>query len=509
MRIDELNYLGQKGTIYDVIDSKLHLFGGDYSTANLVNSMLLMGDQKIYLNEYIKIFNESIATLREAISVETAQKGNLAEKFSKEEEEKLLERFQSLNIINSNIPAYMSVEEYLQYGATLGDITNPAIRPFVNAVIREGINASTKDYDRTVRSRLLLTAYLPKARDIAKRNVDPEQAKADSDELLSIQNLVMNAGRLGEYDDILKSMKDRIGVYSKKAAEAIACEAKRTRAIKTVVEPTLSADKKKILNKEGLNFPSLLFGHAGEKPKYNDFDWDISLYKNPRLILLERVNYSEDGEADQQVVAVSYGKFSYGTLFQKDGNPTQTSELMELVGITRIGEDGQKEYFVLVPFSNSKYLKDGKFDLTAYEEEEKKTPVFKSVKTMNGFDYYDLDFDKIPEDQRAFYASTYFSDVYLRSVIESNHRFAGLLIADENGLHIEASDSYIGNDLDLEAAHYAEEYSAHDYHFLPLKKESFFNLKTSQLAIVKDVLDRQKRLGEEDKKLEGEDKGDR
>ena len=500
MRIDELNYLGQKGTIYDVIDEKLHLFNGDYSTANLVNSMLLMGDQRIFLNEYIKIFNESIATLRDGISVETAQKSNLAEALSEEEQESLLERFQALSIINSNIPAYRTTEEYLQYGATLGDITNPAIRPFVNAVIREGLAASTKDYDRDIRSRLLLTAYLPKAREIAKRNPDQEKAKADVDELSSIQNLVINTTRLGEYDDVLKSMKDRIGTYAKVAAEAVACEAKRTRAIKTTVEPTLQASKKKILNSEGLNFPKLLFGHKDGKSKYNDFEWDINLYKNPRLILLEKVNYSEDGEADQQVVAVSYGKFSYGTMFQKDGSATQVSDLMELIGVTRIGADGQKEYFVLVPFSNSKYLKDGRFDLTSYEEEEKKAPVFKSVKTMNGFDYYDLDFEKIPEEQRAFYASTYFSDVYLRSVIENNYRFAGLVTSDENGLHIEASDDYIGNDLDLEAAKYAADYSASGYHFLPLKKESFFNLKTSQHAIVKDVIERQKRLEKEDSK---------
>ena len=227
----------------------------------------------------------------------------------------------------------------------------------------------------------------------------------------------------------------------------------------------------------------------------------------PVLILNETAKYSENGEADQKVIAVSYGRFKYNYLIHKDTNEASGSgSFMEVVGVSRIGKDGRKDYYVLVPFYPDVSL-EGKdtenFDFYQWLEEIKDKENQKPV-TFSEFGFMDetyaIALDKIPKDLREFYAQAFFSDAYLREVVSKNYRVTGSVTCSEGVPKINASDkSEPGMIIDLEAARYAGKHDAEDLSFFKLDSEaSFIEFYRYQDGIVRAILDKEK----EESKLE-------
>ena len=491
MKLDELDYIGQDETIYDVLNKKLPILNGDYSTLNLINGLSLLGDSPLLTNEYKKIIKDSAEIIQNALLPEE----NETKKMTAEEKENLLVNLQSLRALNNTIPVCEKMEDYLEYVTSENFIMNPSALLLRNIIIQEALKYAPDDYEKKIRKELMSTAYLPKYREFVKQQgvVRKQQVPQEQEEIQAIYSFVLASNNLAEYDALLESMKTRMDFYNRKAIMAVACEAKRARFVRNALLETLPPERTETLKKEGLNIPELLFNHTEYKQNENSFVWDVKEFKNPQVVMDTTAKYTNDGSADQRVIAISYGKFAYGNIFQKDGRPTYVSDFMELVGVSRIGEDGQKNYFILVPFMNKEFEKDGTFDYQKYMKAQKNPDILPTINYGYNGEAYALNLERIPEEVRAFYANVYFSDVYLKNVIENNYRYAGMVTVNNHMPQIEASDKTFDNSTDMEAARFAMNHFSQNYHFIPLKDDaSFASLYSSQNRIIKEIMERTK-----------------
>ena len=161
-------------------------------------------------------------------------------------------------------------------------------------------------------------------------------------------------------------------------------------------------------------------------PPQGTYEWKFDI-KEPELVCDLVTNYSENGIENQRVIAVSYGEMTYNTDFTRRTNtPTYTGSGLELVGITKIGNDGIKNYFVFTRFPNKTKIKNS--EEFGVDTSNNAVKLFDSD---TGEDLFVLHDARIPESQKELYANAFFDDGYL-STIENNYgRYAGYVI--QNG----------------------------------------------------------------------------
>lgn len=473
MKIDELDYLESSKTIYDIIEKSLPIFNGDFSTSNLIDKLLVF-DDKLHVNEYKKIMEQAIEILRGSVDdLDDSGTVRYETTMDEEESETFLKRLKSFNTYHNTNPRYSTLEEYYKFTLADENIVNPKYTLIRQTLVRQALIHAAPEYIKSLRSMLISQAYMPVVLQTNKKimaNGTSGEQSPEYEELKEIQQFTLRADRLYEYDNVLETMRERRDSQMEKAARAIVLDSKRVRFIRNELIKTIPEEKVEEFKKSGIDFSTLFFDHK-ESEKQNSFEtWDIKEFEKPHLILNETANYTPEGSADQKVIAVSYGKFVYGLQTNQGDTPKISNGLVELVCISRIGEDGQKDYFVLVPFQG------------------------KQKNSSNTNKQYIDSTSVIPENLRKFYANIFFSDTYLKSAIKENHRFAGLVHINEDGPTIEANDSYQGNAENIEAAKFAQNNYSVGYHFPPLATDySIASIRGMQYRIVRDILEEEKK----------------
>ena len=495
--MDDLDYLKKGRTIYDFLEKQFPFLRGDFSTQGLLEGTLRFStDQDFFVGPYKETYRNAVKTIRTNPS--EYKKGEPDERML------LLASLYSMQSYDSNLPAFKTLDEYLDFTTKEENIINPKFADIRRRILSVGIQYLDPEELSTLRSNLLKGIYLPKARQVIRKKNEALGISGDTPEIrtiLEIGNLVRDPLRLAEYDGIIERVRARGDDFEKKAVEDVITTYRRARVVQAGLLSAAPEDRAKAMSGSSLDVSRLLFGHKEIEQKDDSYTWTIDKFDFPKLILNEDVSYSPDGAADQKVIAISYGKFRYGTMHQTDGKPTVTSDLLELVGISRIGDDGKKDYYVLVPMDNQAYKTNGHFDISKYMQEQKK-PKVSNLRKYGYFDeMYEFDVDRIPPELREFYASVFFSDIYLREAISKNYRFTGWIEMSESGKpQIKADDTMVGNAYDLEAARFAATHGTQDFTFSSLDAPAaFVEFYRLQNGIVDSILEneRQGRTAEE------------
>lgn len=338
--------------------------------------------------------------------------------------------------------------------------------------------------------------------------------REDVEEMLFADRTLSSPAKIREYDRYLKSYNDRVKAYMEKEAESVRCGAKRDKVIISELSKTMSAPDRRKANINGLE--SVIFGTPPrQKPaREGTFSWGLRERKEPLVVLDTFAEYSKGGVENQRVVAVSYGKFGYGTMFNNDGRPTIASEALDLVGVTRLGKDGVHTYFILVPFSDIKFKRADEIvpgiddervlkvngrrttimDSATVDRLEnlekmgigKHSPHYKSV-ARSGM-LHMVYTEKIPEEQVDFFSKVAFSDRLLSTAVEDNYRFLGGVHETDKGFVMDSS--YTRNAYDVEAAKYALEHRG----YVGQKRYTTFDaycksteLMSKHLGLVRDI----------------------
>ena len=279
-----------------------------------------------------------------------------------------------------------------------------------------------------------------------------------------------------DYDFLLNSKnlsKDEIENYRKYLNREFLCDINSIGYVKEALEPT-----KACYSTEEEAKTEDLFDKLKRMPKKEENSWSFVSLEKPELLCDLQADYSQDGVENQRVVAFRYGRFKYTKTEEGAGgfNIDTTNMMPELVGISRIGKDGTKTYFVLMPPIDRivyRSIKDKTVDpgdkliefsvtqdvpvktpsgRTRIEKQTVPTNVVdgKTGKRLNIFRNKD-----IPEELEEFFAKVYFSDEYLSSVIKHNARYLGSVEQTKDGPVIHPTDEH---KFDLAAAHYAEHF---------------------------------------------------
>ncbi len=338
--------------------------------------------------------------------------------------------------------------------------------------------------------------------------------REEVEEMLFADRTLSSAPKMREYDRYLKAYNDRVKAYMEKEAESVRCGAKRDKVIVSELVRPMSASDKRKANINGLE--SVIFGTPPkQKPaREGTFSWQLRERKEPLVILDTFAEYSKGGVENQRVVAVSYGKFGYGTMFNSDGRPTIASEALDLVGVTRLGKDGVHTYFVLVPFADIKFKTADEF-VPGMDDERilkvngkratimdsatadrlsnlekigigKHSPHYRSV-AKSGM-LHMIYTEKIPEDQVDFFAKVAFSDRLLSTAVDDNYRFLGAVHETDKGLIMDSN--YVRNAYDVEAAKYALEHRGYVGQKRYITFDAFCKsteLMSKHLGLVRDI----------------------
>lgn len=222
-------------------------------------------------------------------------------------------------------------------------------------------------------------------------------------------------------------MIEELKKTKKESGLAMICEAKRKRA---VIHDISSAIPDMGIDSSIGDPISAIFSSNNkiENPSKDEIKWDIELSKKPQILC--NINAEYDGVENQRVIAISYGKFHF-----KKGNVDNSIVPPEIIGVTRLGNDGVHHYFILAQLDKIN-LKDS-FDIGENDKKFEfklngKKAVIIDDKTQNPV-YSTIESEKIPKDLYEFFAKTFFSDAYLDRVIAENNRYAGSVYKKPSG----------------------------------------------------------------------------
>lgn len=480
------DYIGKGKTIYDVMDKYLEETDStkieDYSLPSLIKQMrsyfeendIDQGHLIPHQNQYIQILGKVIDNLKHAINEDNLPSEKVEKILSSEEKEELLGEFQKAAKIEGK-PEYDTIEEYLEeVKSNPFGFSDPFYKRkgLTNKIIDASISVTSESAKNSMRHNLLFQTYGGYLMDRMRAKY-PDRAQVYHEDLREVEfihNIFIRPEKLNEYDNYVNEFNREMEQYMSEKAFSKSCQIQRLRFVTGEIEKSLTEEEREKAIEGGIN--SVIFERPNTLPmRENTFKWELRQYEEPKVILDDIAKYSQDGKENQRVIAISYGNFCYSTMFNENHEPTMSSEELELVGVTRLGKDGNKNYFVLMPFKKSEFKKES--ELT---ENDKKISIFANgvkqelIDGKSGEILHLVQRERIPEDLRQFYAKVIFSDDYLENVISNNYRYAGAVANTDKGPKVDAN--YVGHAVDIEAAKYAQEFSG------KVGKRTYYSLKS-------------------------------
>ncbi len=469
---------GVHKSIYSILHEYHPQLKRDFSLASLVNHLTELestpGQERILKTTY----NDYFAKLSKSLLEKTTTTGMLesvGKKPSEEELNKMFDDFKAASKENSDCRFFSTIKEYIEYA--IRNMDKQESKALRDQIVIHATQYSSRDEVDAVRAFLLKNVYLSKAEDKVKsvnhKNREPGMYP-EWDRLVAIRHILQKKNGLKEYDEFYDEATAQIREEAFKAMEkarvSAVCKMKRAKVVRTALEPSIPASKKQKTHET-----SDMFDKLKRLPEKNENAWAYESYKEPELICDLNASYSENGMENQRVIAFRYGRLKYKNTQDVEGfNIDRTAEMPELVGISRIGKDGTKTYFVLMPpldrLSFRPYGEkpqdpgDKPYSFLITQDVKvttrsggtrvrKETKPAKLVDGKTGRKLSAFRNREIPENLKEFYAKVFFSDEYLSNAIESNGRYIGAVIETENGPQIVPTDAGKAN---LSAAYYAK-----------------------------------------------------
>ena len=469
---------GVHKSIYSIMHEYHPQLKRDFSLPSLVNHLTDIattpGQERVLKTTYNDYFSKVSKLLLERTST-TGIVESVGKKPSEDELNKMFEDFKEASKGNSDCRFFSTIKEYIEY--SIRNMDKPESKALRDQIVNHSAQYISKDEAESIRAFLFKNVYLSIAEDKVKavnhKSREPGMYP-EWDRLVAIRHILQKKNGLKEYDEFYDEATAQIRVEAFKAMEkariSAVCKMKRAKEVRTALAPSIPASRK---TKSAET--SDMFDKLKRLPEKNENSWSYESFDKPELICDLDAKYSEDGMENQRVIAFRYGKLKYTNTQDISGfNIDRTSEMPELVGISRIGKDGTKTYFVLMPpLDKLTFLPYGEkpknpgdrpygFSITQDVKVTTRSGGTRVRHETRPADLIDGKTGKrlsafrnrgIPENLKEFFAKVYFSDEYLASAIENNGRYIGSAIETENGPQIVPSDT---GKLNLSAAYYAK-----------------------------------------------------
>lgn len=468
---------GVHKSIYSIMHEYHPQLKRDFSLASLINHITEIetytGQEKALVSAYENYFNKISKVLLGKTSTQGILESN-GKRASKEELNQMFEEFKEASKDNSDCKFFSTLKEYIEYAGR--NISKPESKDLRDAIVKHGSQYLPKDEIESTRAFILKNIYLSCAENKVKA-VNHKSRETGQypewDRLVVIRHILQKNDGLKEYDEFYDEATAKIREEALKAMEkarvSTVCKMKRAKVVRKEIAPSIESST----DGKGTQI-SEMFDTLKKIPEKNENAWAYESFKEPELICDMEANYSENGIENQRVIAFRYGRLKYQKTPDVGGfNIDRTSEMPELVGISRIGKEGTKTYFVLMPPLDRLTFRplgekpedpgEKPFGFTVTQNVEvptrsggtrikrQTTPADlidgKTGEKLTAFRNRD-----IPEGLKEFFAKVYFSDEYLSSAIEHNARYIGTVVETDNGAQIRTSDVGKNN---LLAAYYA------------------------------------------------------
>lgn len=528
---DMYDYIGQGNSLYDIIGRMIGVT--DFTTKGMICNSLKLAHQANdntihfaketfdYAVKKLTTGLDSYFTTDEQIKIMTELNALYPRKFTS------LSINDAVNYINSNKERYNSSlaskaesSRNRDFEAEFETILDKVIGTVITKCekdIKEGRDSegTIADFLLDIRSKVYKGAYYPRVNNEIRRKF-PNRASIYYEEASVTEfagKTLCSPEKMAAYDEYLNEYNERVRAFMEKAALSTRLNKRRSNIIETELMLGMKPEQFEQAKKEGVD--SIVFkGKKRRTSREGTFSWGVRELREPKVILDTVAEYSAKGDENQRVVAVNYGKFVYGTMFNRDGQPTISSEALDLVGVTRLGKDGVKTYFVLAPFADIEFKRDGLFD-PANERQflvngrpsrimESSTVDRLDAMRKQGIKPTDRRYqtaarlgtlhmvvtDKIPADKADFYAKVAFSDRVLSQAVDGNYRFAGAVRDTVYGSGVQLDASYTYNPYDVEALMYAAKYPGRIGRREYINFEAYCkstDLMAKHLGIVRDV----------------------
>lgn len=438
-------------SMYKILSNYIPELHGDFSTANLINSMpkLIngMGKQKVAVDKFYKsIFDELASTLLDSAYNHNIDRYDRSKKLSVNEKSNLLEKFRQ-----TGNPKLKSLDEYINYAKE--NISTLETDDLRKLIVQNAIQVGSKELIDDLRYKTISTFYVPIVMNQLNNKYTVEDRISGNcpewNIMQFIRETLSNENRFIEYNQYVEEHNKKIQEFIRQSAINTVCENKRTKEVMKTIKDSMSDEQKQRLSEYGLIDTIFPVREKMDEPKKGQFSWNIEPYKEPKILMDAMTNYSKDGIENQRVMAVSYGKF----FFEKD---VVKNDIVppELIGVTRVGKDGVRTYFVIatldkIDFRGNPLTKENETEFSI--KVDGKNALF--VDRDNGQNYYTfMQNQKIPENMKGFFAETFFSDMYLSEVEKQNYGYAGSARNTNRGPVIEVNEI---TDYILDAVRYA------------------------------------------------------
>lgn len=466
---------GVNKSIYTIFNQYHPFLKRDFSLASLVNhipDIEFINSGEIFIRDYQGIVNSFAKLLLEKTSTKA---GNLDTRLSGDELNRIFDELKASSEKNLDCQSFSTIREYIEYAQK--NISAPETKKLRDAIVRNSVGFLSPEQKYKDREKLMSLVYLSQAENRVKALYPKRREPGEIpewDRLQAIKKILTRSNGLMEYeefyDEASKEIRNAALAAMQKARVTTTCKLKRASFVKEALRQTKASLSKPLDAKT-----EELFDKLKKEPRKEDNSWSFDPLEKPELLCDIQANYSENAIENQRVVAFRYGRFKYGRTQNEQGgfNIDNTDVMPELVGITRIGKDGTKTYFVLMPsIDRIKYrsVKDKTLDpgdrllkftvtqdakvptLSGRKRFQKQTMPTNIVDAKTGKKINIFRNKEIPEELEEYFVNVYFSDEYLSSVIENNARYLGTVEQGENGPVIIPTDEA---KLDLAAAHYA------------------------------------------------------
>lgn len=463
-KFDMLDYIGNGKTMYDILDSYLGKYlHGDFSNESLINHSRTFADdfpsqfsstQKY--NAYQPALIKLMLNLEESLNPQDELGVGVKRALSEDEKSEILEKIKAIDPSKSisSIEQAMDLlrnnnfqEQYYNENGFYSKL-NEII---VAAALDVSTDQSVMEAKQVV-LKFVLLAHVSNALKAKYPNRFNEYTP-EWEEFDFISRTLTDSKKLSKYDEFLRKYNMEMQKMEEKGAVAASCKAKRERYIIEALVSGMTEDEIEKVSK-CKTVEEVIFERPETIPlKDGSYSWQIKQYSQPVLLLDKIAEYAPNANENQRVIAISYGKFYYETMFNNEGQSTVSADNLELIGVTRIGVDGSKSYFVLAPTMQASLKR-------IFNIDQKDVNITGVVGTIGEDNIEKRLFlvreSGIPADLENFYATVVFSNECLEAAINNNFRYVGEASMLDETPRLTAR--YKGNEQDIEAACYASQY---------------------------------------------------
>lgn len=439
---------GAGDTIYDKFANEIKYY--DYSTSGILGLIRNghIGNKLFNSKSYYDYFKRLVVPL---VGDEEGQ----GKQITPEKEQELLGKISGIVAEHKHMPVYEDLASYVEYAKysyksrNMDNNVAPEIDELHKAIVDTALEYATPKEISAMRQQIVTNVIVKEIKSKKARETKctamiggVEKRSASNDPEWNFYNdmliAINTADKLRDYDSDCEEYTKVIQEALRKEELKLKCKRIRNKVVQKELAAALDLPPRTSIADADI-FSNI--GVDNRPAKEGTYAWRFREFKQPQVLINGYDRYSATGEADQRVVAVSYGNLEYGTL--NNGNQyTYNSSMLNLLGITRKGEDGNKTYFVLCPLNQEKLRK---------VQPGMSTKGKNVLKTKQGEFIVELS-EKMPNKSVDFASAIAFSDYYLDLVNSQNYGCVGTITKDGK------LDLSSGNYYDVCAARYAKTY---------------------------------------------------